>query len=136
MLIDMYPLEEMPYVYYSLFLQNQKRDTEALVEWENLININPKNQGAWDTGLRILSQKQDTVGIVDFTERGIKELPEFAELYFYRSIALFQQKKYAEALEVNELAIKNLESTAGSQVLGSFYAQLDIYYKLETAKSV
>lgn len=132
MLIDMYPLEEKPYAYYAMFLQNQKRELEALAELENLININPKNQGAWEAGLRILSEKQDTIGVLNFTERGIKEVPELAELYFYRSIALFQQEKYEEALDVNKLAIKNLEASANSLVIGSFYAQMgDIYYRLE-----
>ena len=54
---------------YAMFLQNQKRELEALAELENLININPKNQGAWEAGLRILSEKQDTIGVLNFTER-------------------------------------------------------------------
>ena len=132
MLIEMYPLEEMPYAYYAMFLQNQKRNTEAFAELENLININPKNQAAWQNGLQLLNQKQDTVAILDFTEKGLKELPEFPEFYFYRSMALYQQGKYQEALDVNELALKNLSTTANGLVLGSFYAQMgDIYYKLE-----
>lgn len=132
MLIEMYPLEEMPYAYYAMFLQNQKREVEALVELENLLNINPKNQGAWEAGLKILSEKQDTIGVLNFTERGIKEVPELAELYFYRSIALYQQEKYKEALDVNKLAIKNLDASANGLVIGSFYAQMgDIYYRLE-----
>lgn len=132
MLIEMYPLEEMPYAYYAMFLQNQKRNTEAFAELENLININPKNQAAWQNGLQLLNQKQDTVAILDFTEKGLKELPEFHEFYFYRSMALYQQGKYQEALDVNELALKNLSTTANGLVLGSFYAQMgDIYYKLE-----
>lgn len=130
MLIEMYPLEEMPYVYYSVFLQNQKRNEEALAELENIININPKNDGAWKTALQILTQKEDTIAILNFTERGIKELPEVAEFYFYRSIAQYQQGNYDAALKTNELALKNLAESAPAPVLSSFYGQMgDIYYQ-------
>lgn len=137
MLIEMYPLEEMPYAYYSIFLQNQKRNDEALAELENIININPKNDAAWKTALQILTQKEDTTAILSFTERGIKELPEVAEFYFYRSIAQFQQGNFDAALKTNELALKNLAESAPASVLSSFYGQIgDIYYqKKDKAKA-
>ncbi len=130
MLIEMYPLEEIPYAYYSVFLQNQKRNDEALAELENIININPKNDAAWKTALQILTQKEDTTAILNFTERGIKELPEVAEFYFYRSIAQYQQGNYDAALKTNELALKNLSESSPAPVLSSFYGQIgDIYYQ-------
>ena len=67
---------------------------------------------------------------MNFTERGIKELPEVAEFYFYRSIAQYQQGNYDAALKTNELALKNLAESAPAPVLSSFYGQMgDIYYQ-------
>ncbi len=129
MLIDQYPLDEMAHAYYALFLQNQKRTAEALGELESVININPKNETAWKTSLQILTEKNDTTGILKLTERAIKEIPEVPEFYFYRSIALYQQHKYDEALRINFEAIENLAS-ASSAVLSTFYGQIaDIYFQ-------
>lgn len=130
MLIEMYPFEELPHAYYAVFLQNQNRDDEAIAELENLIGINPKNDAAWKTILQIYTQKEDTTAILDFTERGIRELPQVAEFYFYRSIAQYQRKEYDAALKTNELALVNLGNSASAPVLSSFYGQIgDIYYQ-------
>ena len=134
-LIDMYPLDEMAHAYYALFLQNQKRTDEAMEELESVININPKNEAAWKNSLQILTQKEDTLGVLTLTERAIRMLPEVPEFYFYRSIALYQQEKYREALDINFQAIENLAS-APPAVLSTFYGQIaDIYFKLEDKQS-
>ena len=130
-LIDMYPLDEMAHAYYALFLQHQKRTAEALEELESVININPKNEAAWKNSLQILTEKNDTTGVLSLTERALHELPEVPEFYFYRSIALYQQQKYEEALQTNFTAIENLTSAA-PPVLSSFYGQIgDIYFKMD-----
>ena len=68
LLVEMYPLDEMPHAYYAHFLQNQKRMPEALSELESVININPTNEAAWVTSLQILAEKEDTVAILDLTD--------------------------------------------------------------------
>lgn len=131
MLIDQYPLDEMPHAYYALFLQNQKRTDEALEELESVINLNPKNEAAWKTSLQILTAKEDTLGIMNLTERAIKVLPQVPEFYFYRSIAQYQQGKYQDALNTNFQALENLASAPGT-VLTNFYGQIaDIYFQLK-----
>ena len=130
LLVEMYPLDEMPHAYYAHFLQNQKRMPEALSELESVININPKNEAAWVTSLQILADKEDTVAILDLTERGIRELPKIPQFYFYRSMAQYQQGNYEAALQTNEEALKNVD-TAPASVISSFYGQIgDIWYKL------
>lgn len=130
MLIEMYPLNEMPHAYYAHFLMNQKRVDEALDELESVININPKNEGAWKTSLQVLAEREDTVGILKLTERAMVELPEVPEFYFYRSMAYFQQDNLDKALEVNQEALKNLSSSANGLVLSNFYGQIgDIYHQ-------
>ena len=104
-------------------------------ELESVININPKNEAAWKNSLQILTQKEDTLGVLTLTERAIRMLPEVPEFYFYRSIALYQQEKYREALDINFQAIENLAS-APPAVLSTFYGQIaDIYFKLEDKQS-
>lgn len=130
-LVDMYPLEEKTHLYYALFLQNQKRGKEALSEFESVIDINPKNQQAWINSLLILSEQEDTIGILTLTSEALKELPTIPQFYFYRSVALYQQGKLSEALKTNEDALKNIETDA-PQVISNFYAQIgDIYYKMK-----
>ena len=65
---------------------------------------------AWKNSLQILTEKNDTAGVLSLTERALHELPEVPEFYFYRSIALYQQQKYEEALQTNFTAIENLLS--------------------------
>lgn len=130
-LVEMYPLDEKTHMYYALFLQHQKRADEAISELESVININSKNEQAWLSSLSILSEKEDTVGILNLTEKALKELPAVAQLYFFRSIALYQQGKYDDAIKINEEALKNIEAE-NPVVLSNFYAQMaDIYYKMK-----
>lgn len=130
LLVEMYPLEENPHAYYAHFLQNQKRFPEALSELQSVIDINPKNETAWLTSLQILSEKEDTLAILDLSKRGIKELPRIPQFYFYKSMAEYQLGDYEASLKTNEEALLNVES-ASSAVISSFYGQIgDIYYKL------
>lgn len=130
MLIEMYPLNEMPHVYYAHFLMNQKRPDEAIEEFESVVNINPKNVTAWKTKLQILGEREDTLGILSLTERALEELPEVPEFYFYRSMAYYQLDDLDKALEVNQLALTNLENVVSGMVLSNFYGQIgDIYHQ-------
>lgn len=129
-LIEMYPFEELPHIYYSVFLQNQKRESEALVELENTLNINPKNVGAWKNILEIAVEKQDTVRILQITEQAIQEIPTVPDFYFYRSMIFYHQGDFEQAIQINKTAIENIEKNVNKSVLSTFYGQLgDIYYK-------
>ncbi len=130
-LVDMYPMDEKAHMYYALFLQHQKRNTEAMSELESVININPKNEQAWLNSLNILSDKNDTIGVIKLTEKALKQLPEVPQFYFYRSIALYQQGKFDEAIKTNQMALKNVE-TNNPMVMSNLYAQMaDVYYKMK-----
>lgn len=130
-LVDMYPLDEKAHLYYALFLQHQKRNPEALSELESVININPKSEQAWLNSLNILSEKNDTLGVLNLTEKALKQLPEIPQFYFYRSIALYQLGKYDEAIKTNQMALKNVE-TSNPVVMSNLYAQMaDVYYKMK-----
>ena len=131
-LVEQYPLDEMPHAYYALFLQHQKRMPEALSELQSVLDINPKNRAAWLSSLDIVTQKNDTTGILDLTKRGLEQLPELAQLYYYRSIALYQLGDYQGALQTNQTALMNISKDTDPAVISSFYGQIgDIYYKLK-----
>ncbi len=132
LLIDMYPLEEMPHFYYAMFLHNQKRSNEALDQLESVININSKNEEAWKSSLQIIAEKNDTVGMLKLTERAIKELPKVPDFYYFRSIAFYQQKKYQEALNTDKQALENIADSSSGIVISNFYGQMgDIYFQLK-----
>lgn len=131
LLVEMYPLEEMPHAYYAMFLQNQKRIDESLEELDAMIKLNPKNEAAWKNYLQILVAKDDTVSILKLTERAMEEIPHVPELYFFRSIVLFQQKDYKNALATSQLGIRNIAATAKPDVISGFYGQIgDIYFEM------
>lgn len=131
MLIEMYPLEEMPYTYYAEFLQSQHRTQEAYQVTESILNINPKNEAAWNTALSINLQKKDTIAILNLTKKAIQALPQTPSFYFYRAIAFYQQGKLDKALETNQKAIKTIGNTANNTIKSTFYGQMaDIYYQL------
>ncbi len=131
MLIDMYPLEEMTYAYYSVFLQKQKRNDEALKTLESLLHINPQNITAWKVSLKIVTLKNDTVALKKLTQKAIEASVKLPEFYFYHSIRLIQEKRYKEALENNQFALKNIGEDANIIIKSALYGQIgDIYYLL------
>lgn len=131
-LVEMYPLEELPHAYYALFLQNQKRNNEALEELETIISLNPKNEGAWKNYLQILVVNQDSAAIMDFTQKALQQIPHVPEFYFYRSIQQYQQGDYKSALKTAELAIRNTAETSTPDIMSGFYGQIgDLYFKME-----
>ncbi len=131
MLIDMYPLEELPYAYYSIFLQKQNRNDDALKTLESLLHINPANETAWKVSLKLVIEKNDTVALRKLTQRAIEASVKIPDFYLYRSIRLVEQKRYKEALANNFLGLKNMGKEANMVVKSTFYGQIgDIYYLL------
>lgn len=131
-LVDMYPLSEEVYGFYSFFLEQNKSYDEAIEVLQSGININSKNDDFWNAALRILLKQENNDEIIKLTSRGIDEVPDNATLYYYRSIALYQNDKYEEAIENNKLAIERLSDKVTPALLSDFYTLMgDIYYKLE-----
>ncbi len=135
MLIDMYPLEEMPYAYYSVFLQKQNRNDDALKALESLLHINPQNETAWRVSLKLVVEKNDTVALKNLTKKAINATVKVPDFYLYRSMELMQQKKYKEALANNRQALKNMGKEANGITKSVFYGQIgDVYYLLKDKK--
>ena len=131
LLVDHYPLEERVHGYYSIYLQYRNRIPEALNSLESMININPKNQQSWLQMIQLNLGLQDINEVIINCDRAINYLPEVPQFYFFKTIALFQNKKYQKALETINLGLSFIPENQ-SGLKSDFYAQIgDIEFKLE-----
>jgi tetratricopeptide (TPR) repeat protein len=134
LLIDRYPLEEKVYDYYAVFLQFRKRNTEALANYETMLNINPKNEQTWMQLIQLRLQEQNFEELQKASDRAIATLPEIHQYYFYKGIAETQLKNYLIALDANNKAL-SLVKEEEKPVKGDYYAQIgDIYYKMDSTE--
>jgi tetratricopeptide (TPR) repeat protein len=134
LLIDRYPLEEKVYDYYAVFLQFRKRNTEALANYETMLNINPKNEQTWMQLIQLRLQEQNFEELQKASDRAIATLPEIHQYYFYKGIAETQLKNYLIALDANNKAL-SLVKEEEKPVKGDYYAQIgDIFYKMDSTE--
>ncbi|HJV78073.1 MAG TPA: hypothetical protein VJ602_06780 [Paludibacter sp.] len=135
LLVDRYPLEEKVHGYYALFLQHQKRNTEAISELETMVNINPKNDQTWMRLIQIYTLDKNINQILAVTGKAIENLPKLPVWYFYRGIAQYQLADYKGALASYKTGLPLITIEQGA-LKGDFYAQIaDIYYKLQQKDS-
>lgn len=130
LLTERYPFDVRVHDYYAQFLTFRNRTTEAFQEYETIVSIDPKNQNAWIQILIYLMRNQKTDEIIHKTDKALKDLPEFAALYFYRAMAEYQRNKYPEAIS---LYTKAAEYVKPNQQLfkSDIYGQLgDVHFKL------
>jgi len=134
LLIDRYPLEEKVYDYYAVFLQFRKRNTEALANYETMLNINPKNEQTWMQLIQLRLQEQNFEELQKASDRAIATLPDVHQYYFYKGIAETQLKNYLIALDANNKAL-SLVKEEEKPVKSDYYAQIgDIYYKMDSTQ--
>ena len=134
LLIERYPLEEKVYDYYAVFLQFRKRNTEALANYETMLNINPKNEQTWMQLIQLRLQEQNFEELQKASDRAIATLPDVHQYYFYKGIAETQLKNYLIALDANNKAL-SLVKEEEKPVKSDYYAQIgDIYYKMDSTQ--
>ncbi|HZK69468.1 MAG TPA: tetratricopeptide repeat protein [Paludibacter sp.] len=135
MLVDRYPLEEQVHSYYALFLQYRNRNTEAISEYETMLNINPKNEQSWLHLIQLHIGAKNYNQLMIETARAIKNLPKIPTWYFYRGITQFQLADYRGALASYKEALP-LISAEQAALKSDFYSQIaDTYFKLEMKDS-
>lgn len=130
LLVDRYPLEEQVHGYYAIFLQFQHRNSEAIAEFETMLNINPKNDQTWLQLIQFYIADKNYNQILTVTSRAIENLPKLPVWYFYRGIAQFQLADYKSSLLSYQTGLPNI---APEQLAfkSDFYAQIaDCYYKM------
>lgn len=132
LLVERYPLEEKVYDYYALFLQYRGRLAEANSMFETMLTINAKNQQTWLQMIQLRLQEQNFEDLKQVTHRAIETLPDVHQYYFFRSMAEFQLKDYAQALASTLKAIELLNPEERA-VVSDYNAQLgDVYYRMDS----
>ena len=135
LLVDRYPLEEQVHSYYAIFLQYRNRNTEAISEYETMLNINPKNEQSWLRLIQLHIGAKNYNQLLVETGRAIKNLPKIPTWYFYRGITQFQLADYRGALATYKKALP-LISAEQAALKSDFYSQIaDSYFKLEIKDS-
>lgn len=135
LLVDRYPMEEQVHGYYAVFLQYQKRNSEALSELETVININPKNDQTWLRIIQIYIADKSFKQILSVTDKAIENLPKLPIWYYYRGIAQYQLEDYHGALKSYQKGLP-LITNDQADLKSDFHAQIaDIYFKLEKKDS-
>ncbi len=130
-LIEQYPLEKLPHLYYAELLESEERNDEALSELKTVLHIDTQNEMVWKKAVQLIVQKENLEELLDFTALAMKEMPKVPEFYFYHSVALFEKGELREALEIDKRALKNMGDDAPNYVKSGFYGQIaDIYYQL------
>jgi len=135
LLIDRYPMEEKVHGYYATFLQYQKRNDEAVSEFETMLNINPKNEQTWMRLIQINTIDKKFSQVLTVTKRAMESLPKLAIWYFYKGIAQFQLEDYKGSLATYKAGLP-LITNEQTTLKSDFYAQIaDIYYKQQMKDS-
>ena len=135
LLIDRYPMEEKVHGYYATFLQYQKRNDEAVSEFETMLNINPKNEQTWMRLIQINTIDKKFSQVLTVTKRAMESLPKLAIWYFYKGIAQFQLEDYKGSLSTYKAGLP-LITNEQTTLKSDFYAQIaDIYYKQQMKDS-
>lgn len=132
LLIDYYPLEEEVHGYYAAFLQYLKRSEEAVLAYESMLNINPRNQQTWLNLIQIYFDKKEYDTVIRITDRAIDAADEKLIFYFYKGITLEITEQYEEALNTHKTALTLFKEGEKPELKSDIFAHLgDIYMKFE-----
>jgi len=128
-------MEEKVHGYYATFLQYQKRNDEAVSEFETMLNINPKNEQTWMRLIQVNTIDKKFGQVLTVTKRAMESLPKLAIWYFYKGIAQFQLEDYKGSLATYKAGLP-LITNEQTTLKSDFYAQIaDIYYKQQMKDS-
>lgn len=128
-LFDQHPHNtQLNFIYGNvLMIENDK--AEAMKHFEIYNKENPKDPAGYEQLLRI-ALPDSLNKVIEITEKGIENIPTAPQFYFYHGAALYQQKKYREALKSFEDGLKNA-SIENPLVESDFYGQIgDLNYFL------
>lgn len=117
---------------YGEVLMFQKKEKEALVQYERYTNDNPTDITGYEQMLRILLPDTSAHDkIIELTEKGIEHIPDAPQFYYYLGMIKAIQEKYKESLQVFEDGLKNAEFR-NPMIESDFYGQLgDINYMIK-----
>ncbi|MDR2692327.1 MAG: tetratricopeptide repeat protein [Dysgonamonadaceae bacterium] len=114
---------------YGQFLASREKWEEARFQFQIVTESNPENMTAWMQLLNVALRRDSLDEIIHVCEAALIRFPEVPEFYFYKSSALYQKKRFEEALLSTEEGVKYVPEK-NSVLLSTFYGQLgDLYHE-------
>jgi tetratricopeptide (TPR) repeat protein len=130
LLVEKYPLEEDIHGYYASFLEYTKRKSEAKLEYETMLTINPTNEAPWFKLLLLASDEKDYITLKNITSRALEVISNNPLLNYYNGMANYQTADYQEAVNQYQKGLTKLKPEH-EDMKSEYYEQLgDAYYKL------
>ena len=130
-LLEMYPEEESLHNYNYIFLMMRQQTEAAENELRIMLNLNPQNKVTW---MRLIDMKIKSENFSAIDSLCSKALSYFAggdvDLYFYKSVALYQLGHYRETISYCDTALKVVPDE-NIALRSQIYTQMgDAYYRL------
>lgn len=104
---------------------------EICATLRSMLDVDPGNQTALFELLKYYAKENDDKGVEDICRRGLNYHPEEIAYAYYLGLALSQQEKYPEAIEVFQQGIRVRNEDTSPYILSDAFAAIgDIYHKL------
>ncbi len=127
-LVKTHPNEAKAYSILGDFLYRDKKFEEARESFRKVNMIDSSKYEIWETILIINSELNDTIALINESERAIELFPEQPLLYLFSGISNFQTNQLSKAIEKLETGLKLVVDN--DKLLSQFYTYLgDIQYK-------
>ena len=131
LLIEYYPLEEAVHGYYAAFLQHMKRDEEAVMVYESMLNINPDNKQTWLNIIQIYFTEQNYPAVLHTADRALEATGNELLFYLYKGLTSELMEEYEQALETYLVASSLFKSTDKADLKSNILTHLgDVCMKL------
>ena len=107
-------------------------DVEALAEtMRDALKVEPNNQLALEHMLQHYGSRNDYANLEEICRRGINYYPEKLEYHYYLSIALIQQQKNADAIDILAQGLRLKPEDANPSLVSDMFALMgDTHYQL------
>lgn len=128
-MVNKYPLEPDVKLAYSDLLVREGKMKESAEQIENVVELIPDNQKAWQLLINYYLKEQNTSKLIEITEKAVTYLPDNSLFWFYLCASYSQNNETEKALKTCEKGISIAEKDGKSAfLLSEFYGlKGDIY---------
>ncbi|MBQ8337028.1 MAG: tetratricopeptide repeat protein [Bacteroidaceae bacterium] len=112
-----------------LVLANAPSDT-IVSAFERVLALEPENVSAIIKLLGYAIDRNDDDAVIKYTDEALPYLPDKLELYYYKGISYYMQKRYADAISVYEEGLRKRGEETAAELVSEVYALLgDLYHE-------
>ncbi|MDD4637087.1 MAG: tetratricopeptide repeat protein [Bacteroidales bacterium] len=128
-MVNKYPLEPDVKLAYSDLLVREGKMKESADQIENVVELIPDNQKAWQLLINYYLKEQNTRKLIEITEKAVSYLPDNSLFWFYLCASYSQNNETDKALKACDKGISLAEKDGKSAfLLSEFYGlKGDIY---------